>query len=289
MTGPRRHTTWWARSRATHRPVGSRSTPPWAAPWSDARRATRSPSASPPARSPSRSKRSSNRPMSIATSGRELNPETIAERTTVGVFHRQATKLRARPLLHHREESGWKALTWGDVERLVLAEAAALLRAGVKAGDHVLLISENRLEWPISDRAIQSIGGVTVPVYPTTPPEAITIIATNADAVLAISSNEKLAVLMPRCGSVRATVRMDREVAEWLGQDPSDSELEEIRGRLSRVSPDDVASVIYTSGTTGEPKGVELAHRSFVDTAHSVLAAFPMSQGDVFLSWLPLS
>lgn len=227
--------------------------------------------------------------MSIATSSRELNPEAIADRTTVGVFHRQAAKYKDRPLFHHHDGSGWQATTWSEVQRMVLGEAAGLLRAGVKAGQHVLLISENRLEWPVSDLAIQSIGAITVPVYATTPPAVLEVIAANSEAVLAIAANEKLAALVPSGGTVTSVVRIDRDVREWFGTDPTSGEMDQIRQRLAGVQPDDVASVIYTSGTTGEPKGVELAHRSFVDTARAVLEAFPLSDKDIFLSWLPLS
>jgi long-chain acyl-CoA synthetase len=225
--------------------------------------------------------------MSIATSARELNPDTIADRTTVGVFYRQAKRYGARNLFHRRDESGWTPNTWTAVQDMVLAEAAALIRAGVKPGDHVLLISENRLEWPVSDLAIQTAGGITVPVYATTPPPVVEIVAANSEAVLALAADEALAAKVPH--SVKAVHRLDKEVADWYGQAPTETEMDEIRRRLAQVKPDDIASVIYTSGTTGEPKGVELAHRSFVDMAHAVLAAFPMTEDDIFLSWLPLS
>ena len=225
--------------------------------------------------------------MSIATSTRELNPDAIADRTTVGVFYRQARKLQERNLFHRRDDSGWTPNTWGAVREMVLAEAAALIRAGLKPGDHVLLISENRLEWPVSDLAIQTAGGITVPVYATTPPPVVEIIAANSGAVMAIAADEALAAKVP--ASVKPVFRLDREVAGWYEQAPTEAEIAEIRQRLAEVKPDDIASVIYTSGTTGEPKGVELAHRSFVDGARSVLDAFPMTEGDIFLSWLPLS
>jgi len=107
--------------------------------------------------------------------------------------------------------------------------------------------------------------------------------------VLAVAADEKLAALVPSDGTVRSVVRIDAEVREWYGAEPTADEMDQIRRRLSGVQPDDVASVIYTSGTTGEPKGVELAHRSFVDMARAVIAAFPISDEDIFLSWLPLS
>jgi long-chain acyl-CoA synthetase len=172
---------------------------------------------------------------------------------------------------------------------MVLAVAGGLLRAGVQAGEHVVLIAENRLEWPISDLAIQSVGAITVPIYTGTPPAVAQGIAADAGAVLAIAADATLAAKVPAAGAMQTVARMDTDLTNWLAAEPTAAELSEIARRLGALRPDDVASVIYTSGTTGEPKGVELAHRSFVDMAHAALAAFPLSESDVALSWLPLS
>lgn len=172
---------------------------------------------------------------------------------------------------------------------MVLAEAAALIRSGVRARDHVVLIAENRLEWPVSDLAIQSVGAITVPIYATTPPAVAQGIAADAGAVLAIAADEKLAAKVPATAVMRTVALMDTDLSHWFATEPTAAELEEIARRLEGLRPDDIASVIYTSGTTGEPKGVELAHRSFVDMARVELEAFPLGETDVALSWLPLS
>lgn len=205
------------------------------------------------------------------------------------MFYRQAQRLSARPLLHHHDGAAWRSKTWDETRRMVLAEAAALLRAGVRAGDHVVLIAENRVEWPVSDFAIQSVGAITVPIYAGTPAAVAQGIAADAGAVFAIAGDETLAAKVPAAGAMRTVARMDTDLPGWFEAEPSAAELEEITSRLGGLRPDDVATVIYTSGTTGEPKGVELAHRSFVDMAHASLEAFPLSENDVALSWLPLS
>jgi long-chain acyl-CoA synthetase len=172
---------------------------------------------------------------------------------------------------------------------MVLAAASALIRAGVRAGDHVVIIAENRLEWPVSDLAIQSVGAITVPIYATTPPAVAQGIAADAGAVLAIAADEKLAAKVPTTSVMRTVALMDADLRQWFAAEPTAAELEEIAHRLEALRPDDIASVIYTSGTTGEPKGVELAHRSFVDMARVELEEFPLGETDVALSWLPLS
>ena len=81
------------------------------------------------------------------TSSQQLNPETIADRTTVGVLFRQAARFEDRPLVHYLSGDAWKVETWADMRRHVLAVASALVEAGVQAGDHVVLMAPNRLEW----------------------------------------------------------------------------------------------------------------------------------------------
>jgi long-chain acyl-CoA synthetase len=169
----------------------------------------------------------------------------------------------------------------------VLAVAGALVEAGVKAGDHVVLMGENSVTWIVCDFAIQAVGAVTVPIYSGTVPDQAQAIAANCEAELAITSNERMAAKLKTNETLRRIVRIDVEVAAWLKQAPG--RLDEVAARLEKLSPDDLATIVYTSGTTGDPKGAELAHRSFVDTSRAVLKAFPLEPSDSALSWLPYS
>jgi len=83
--------------------------------------------------------------MSVRTSdegiaARELNPDSIADRTTVGVFFRQAARYGDRPLINYRAGEAWKVATWTDMRRNILAVASALVEAGIKQGDCVVLM-----------------------------------------------------------------------------------------------------------------------------------------------------
>jgi long-chain acyl-CoA synthetase len=213
--------------------------------------------------------------------------DAIADRTTAGVFFGQASRYGDRPLVHHLVGDKWTVSTWADMKRAVLAIGSALIGAGVKPGDCVVIMSGNRIEWLECDFAIQSIGAITVPIYPTSPVEIVQKIVANSEPVLAIASDALMASNIKAAGQLRSIVTMESEVAAWLRQPPE--HLAEINSRLAAIKPDDVCTIVYTSGTTGDPKGVELAHRCLVDISRAILKVFPLGENDSTLSFLPYS
>jgi long-chain acyl-CoA synthetase len=220
-----------------------------------------------------------------AASSQQLNPEKIADRTTVGMFFRQAARYGDRPLIHYLRGNAWQIHTWTDMQRDVLAVASSLVEQGVQPGDHVVLMSENRLEWLYCDFGIQAAGAITVPIYPNVTEEIAQKIAADCDATLAIVSDASEAAKLPLAGRLRTVVLMDKEVAAWVAQPAR--QLAEISSRLAGIKPDGVCTIVYTSGTTGDPKGAELAHRNLVDITRAVLQVHPLSESDSTLSFLP--
>jgi long-chain acyl-CoA synthetase len=228
--------------------------------------------------------------MSVRTSdaaARELNPESIADRTTAGVFFRQAARYGDRPLVHYPDGKAWKTASWADMRRDVLAVASALVEAGVKPGDHVVLMGPNSLEWLYCDFGIQAAGAVAVPIYSGTVPEVSQTIAANCEAVMAIMSDANMAAKLHTNATLKSILRMDVEVPQWVAAPPR--HLDEVIARLEAIRPDDVCTIVYTSGTTGDPKGAELAHRNLVDATRAVLKVHPLTDADFTLSWLPFS
>ena len=171
------------------------------------------------------------------------------------------------------------------MRRDVVAVASGLIDSGVQAGDHVLLMSENRLEWLYCDLAIQAAGAITVPIYPNVSDEIAEKIAIDCEATMAITSEKTKDALSKIQGRLRALALIEVDVARWVGQPPA--RLAEITARLAAIEPDDVCTVVYTSGTTGDPKGAELAHRNLVDICRAVLKVHPLSENDSTLSFLP--
>jgi long-chain acyl-CoA synthetase len=189
--------------------------------------------------------------------------------------------------VHSWTGKDWKSHSFTDARRDVLAVASGLIDAGLKAGDPVLLISENRVEWLTCDWAIQSVGAITVPIYPNSTPEMAQTIAADCAATFAIASNEMLAAKLKLEGPLRHVALMEAEIADWLGQPAH--QVAEIDLRLRHIRPDDICTIVYTAGTTGVPKGVELAHRNLVDISRAAVKVHPITDQDTSLSWLPYS
>ncbi len=202
----------------------------------------------------------------------------------MGLFFRQARRFGDRTLVRFHDGQGWRGVSWSRMSELVLRVAARLVREEVQAGDRVVLMAENRLEWLYCDFAIQAAGAVTVPIYPSTPARAAQAIAEDAGARLAFVDDELRERLR-----VEKTVALGADLPAWVAE-PADPELlAEVEARAAAVTPDDLATLVYTSGTTGLPKGVMLPHRCFVDMARSCLQVFDIGPDDELLSFLPYS
>lgn len=189
-----------------------------------------------------------------------------------------------RAVVHYRDGDGpWQTLSWNDMQRRVLAVGSSLIDAGVKPGDCVVIMSDNRVEWLYCDFAIQSIGAITVPIYPNVSEEAARTITTDSASVLAIAGDAQAAGKLTKV----PVVTMDGDVRKWTASSPSN--VAEIASRLRDIKPDDLCTIVYTSGTTGVPKGVELLHRNLVDISRAAMSVHPITDQDYSISWLPYS
>ena len=190
-----------------------------------------------------------------------------------------------RAMVHHLVGESWNVKTWAGMKHDVLSVASALLDAGIESGDRVVLLSENRLEWLGCDFGIQSIGAVTVPIYPNSPPDIAQRIVEDSGARFAIASDAGLAAKLKTGGALKTIALIDQDLPGWLARGPVRTA--DVDARLRRIKPDDLCTIVYTSGTTGDPKGVELAHRNLVDMARATIKVHPITEADSTLSFLP--
>jgi len=217
------------------------------------------------------------------------------------LFFRIAEARNPRAVLWQNASDEWHPLSSDQIYQRVRALATALLRLGVKKGDRVALISENRWEWAVSDFAVLAIGAADVPIYPTLTGEQVAELLRDAGCRVAIVSSqmqfEKLEAVRGRM-HLEHIVMMDSPAPGGAlalssliaGADELGAERDPVFDALAHsVEPRDLATLIYTSGTTGEPKGVALTHGSIAANQNVAAADFDFNPSDACISFLPLS
>ncbi len=198
----------------------------------------------------------------------------------------------------------WIPITWDELETRVQSLAGYLHSKGVRKGDRIAILSENRPEWIIIDLATHLLGAVNVSLYTSLPASQVEYIIKDSGSKLFFVSakiqQRKAVEIFDNCPDLEHIVTMtDLEpddpiylshfaTAETEGATYWAAHSDELKRSSDAVSPDDIAALIYTSGTTGTPKGVMLTHANFSSNAKSALGLVPFHEGDHHLSFLPL-
>lgn len=208
-----------------------------------------------------------------------------------------------RPAVFRYKRSGsWVDTTLPQFRDSVRDFSTGLRSLGVKPGDRVAILSENRPEWTITDFAVLCGGAVAVPVYPTLLGWQIEYILNDAGAVAVVCSNEeqlqKIVGIRDHCPSIHNVIVCDAppsmpegtltfdQVIESGRRNRDDGRFDEVR---KKARTDDLATLVYTSGTTGNPKGAMLTHGNIASNAVATLRVLPIQTGWTAISILPLS
>ncbi len=206
----------------------------------------------------------------------------------------------------HKVKDVWEHFSYTEIIEKIQKITLGLADLGVKAGDRVAIISENRPEWSLADLAILSLRGVNVPIYTTQAVEQIRYILEDSGAKALFISGKKLwkhaAQALEGVEQLEKLIFFDDDAvpendsrALTLSQvEAKGDELNKIDERaytrlLAEIKTDDLATIIYTSGTTGEPKGVMLTHENFTSNILAISKGLPILPTDRSLSVLPLS
>ncbi|MEZ4412202.1 MAG: long-chain fatty acid--CoA ligase [Gemmatimonadales bacterium] len=226
-----------------------------------------------------------------------------APRTLTELFFGAMDRSATRPVaLRVKRDGTWTGLSFADLLSQVHAFSVGLCEMGVRAGDRLAILSENRPEWAITDFACLAARCADVPVYPTLPAHQIEYILRDSGAVaVCCSSAAQLSKILEIQGNLPAlknVIVFDGEAATG-GAISFESVVAKGRNALDKypswradalaVKPDDLATIIYTSGTTGDPKGVMLTHGNITSDVMAGLAVLDLRQTDECLSFLPLS
>jgi len=204
--------------------------------------------------------------------------------TLCGMFHKQANRYKNLEMLRGkydkegRPQNAWASQSWKDVQDEVVDLGRGLVALGLKPGDRVAVFSENRPRWVIADQAIQACGAVGVPLYSTLTLEELSYMLGDSGARMAIVSTQQKLEMALKAKShgvpLEAVITMGPiegqkpecvyTFAEIIGIGKSQASLNNLEDRMSRVTPDDIASIVYTSGTSGRQKGAVLTQKNLV-------------------------
>ncbi len=194
----------------------------------------------------------------------------------------------------NKTEQGWKFYSTSEVIMLSRKLASGLIDLGVEKGDKIgIVVYKNRPEWLITDLAIQYIGAIGVPMYPTISSREYEYIMNEAEVKVCFIGTgdlyDKVSAAQAHVNSLKHIICFDKQGGRpfWLDY-MNDTNLELVEKISQTVQSEDLATIIYTSGTTGNPKGVMLSHQNIISVVESCCELLPVRKGDRVLSFLPL-
>ena len=201
-----------------------------------------------------------------------------------------------------RSSNTWESWTYRELGEHVLEWRRAFAAMGLRPGDRVAILMPNGRDHACADQAALANGLVPVPLHAIDTPGASAFITIDSQACALVTNK------LSRWKQIRATGVQMPDLRTVLITDPGETEDHEdgvfhVRSRSSFLEAgkawaeelppgpleDDLAGIVYTSGTTGRPKGVMLTHRNVVSNVKATLDCVSPREGDVFLSFLPLS
>ncbi len=208
-------------------------------------------------------------------------------------------------IMLYRDAGSWRPIKSREFGVGVARTARALRAWGIRAGDRVAILSENRPEWPTADIASLLLGAVTVPLYTTLTAEQTAFVLNDAGCrAIFLSSDQQLHKVLSILNRTQIEKIVVMDPVEFHGdlapfadrcvimnritsQGPENLD-REIEAQARSVNPNDLATIVYTSGTTGASKGAMLAHGNIASNIQCSLLGFDMRPGLVSISFLPL-
>ena len=244
--------------------------------------------------------------------GKPVPGENLIESHLAHMFRATVTNHGFRPATRVRQGGQWIIRTYAETGRRVAGLARAfvtpglLTEDGLQRGDRISLFAGNCPEWIEADLAGMTIGVIPVPIYPTSTPDQIVHIVTDAGVRVIVTAGPKeldrileardqmpgleTVILINPADQVGDHDGLTVLSLEQVRQAGVSEEIQTVvEERMGQSCPDDVAALIYTSGTTGEPKGVMISHRAALAELQALDAFFDVTPADHSLSFLPLS
>ena len=222
------------------------------------------------------------------------------------MLRHNAARFEGKLALKYRKQGRYVTLKYEELYERALMVARGLKKMGVRPGDRVAILSENRAGWVIADLGILSIGAVVTPIYATNTPEQIEYVLQHSGAKIIFVSSKfqytKLLKIRESIPAVELVVSFERFLGESslpvctfyqlseIDEPITEDEKRALEADIDRIAPGDLLTLIYTSGTTGVPKGVMLSHNNILtNTEYLSEQSGAVEENDVLLSFLPLS
>lgn len=222
--------------------------------------------------------------------------------TLARVFLNTEKTYRKEALMLVKREGKYCPISTEEFSRRVRNISAGLRAFGLKSGDKLVILSENRPEWVMVDLAAICLGAVTVPIYTSLTPPQIKYIVNDSEARFVVCSSpdlwSRLEVIRQELPLVSRFIMIEDRApsgvlplteVEKEGEKLNQQNPEEFDRIAQSIGPDDLATIIYTSGTTGVPKGAMLSHYNLVSNVQALRSVIDFNEKDTALSFLPLS
>jgi len=222
---------------------------------------------------------------------------------TIGqLFLNTVKSFKKDDLMLYKKEGSYVPISTEEFSNKIKYFSLGLRDLGFGAMDKLILFSETRPEWVITDIANLCLGGITVPVYAYLVPEQVKYIIDNSEAKIVVASTheqlEKLELIRPELTRVTHYITFEDEAPKGVltlaqiyerGKKIDEENPGLFEKMALAIKPEDIASIIYTSGTTGIPKGVMLTHNNFVSNVKATASVVEFTEKDTVLSFLPLA
>jgi long-chain acyl-CoA synthetase len=203
-----------------------------------------------------------------------------------------------------KRDGRYQVVSSQEALRKVAAVASVLSQLRVERGDRVAILSENRVEWALTDYALLGLGAIPVPIYTTLlEPDVEYILRDSGAKGIVLATEGQLAKIVnvrPRLPDLKFILAMDCAKLQGTGAECWEgcvtfemglvtNPVESFSKKALATQPSDIATILYTSGTMGKPKGVILTHANIVSNVLECAKRFPLTRNDACISLLPLS
>lgn len=231
----------------------------------------------------------------------------MSEETLPRLLLRNAERLGNKVALREKEFGIWQTVSWYQFAEHVRDFAMGLRALGMRRGDKLAIIGDNRPEWLYAEFAAQALGGVSVGVYQDSVAEEVKYVLQGAEARMIVVEDQeqvdKILEIWPELNGVLKVIYYEPKglrgypqpylapfpAIEALGRKYAAAHPGEFEQEVSQGSVDDIAILSTTSGTTGKPKLAILTHRNLLTQGRGLLAVDPLTSDDEFMSFLPLA